>query len=119
MYTSGPWGAVFALDAATGRLLWRFDPHVDGQVARYAGVDVVNRGVAVWHGKVYVLSLDCQAFALDARTGAQLWKTATAEGPQYTCCGADDQRARPGRWQCRRRHGPRRRPRLRHCARPG
>jgi quinohemoprotein ethanol dehydrogenase len=88
MFTSGNWGIVYALDASTGRLLWSFDPHADGQVARFAGNDAVNRGVAVWQGKVYVVSLDCRAFALDARSGVPLWETATAQGPGYTCSGA-------------------------------
>src|ERR1700677_5199613 len=51
LYTSGPWGAVYALDAASGALKWRFDPHSDGQVARSSNVDVANRGVALARGK--------------------------------------------------------------------
>lgn len=50
MYTSGNWGKVYALDAATGRELWLYDPEVDAQWGRYACCDVVNRGVAVWRG---------------------------------------------------------------------
>ncbi len=88
MYTSGIWGIVYALDAATGRLLWQFDPHADGQAARYASVDVVNRGVAVSEGKIYVASVDCRLFALDARTGAKRWEAATAEAPPYACSSA-------------------------------
>jgi glucose dehydrogenase len=45
MYTSGNWGVVYALDAVTGRRRWVFDPVNDGQAARYACCDVVNRGV--------------------------------------------------------------------------
>jgi len=88
MYTSGPWGVVYAIDAVSGKLEWRFDPHSNGQVARYANVDVVNRGVALRRGKLYVTALDCRTFALDARTGATLWEAATAEGPTYACSGA-------------------------------
>lgn len=46
MYTSGPWSVVYALDAKTGKLLWQYDPGVDGQYARRTCCDVVNRGVA-------------------------------------------------------------------------
>jgi quinohemoprotein ethanol dehydrogenase len=88
LYTSGPWGAVYALDAASGALKWRFDPHNDGQVARYSNVDVANRGVALARGKLYVTALDCRTYALDTRTGATLWEVATAEGPTYACSGA-------------------------------
>ncbi len=73
MYTSGDWGQVYALDAATGRERWAFDPHVDGQWGRSACCDVVNRGVAVADGIVYVASLDGKLHALDAATGRPLW----------------------------------------------
>lgn len=90
MYTSGNWGVAIALDAATGKLLWRFDPHNDGQAGRYACCDVVNRGVAVWQGKVYVASTDGRLFALDARTGAKLWEADTIVDHKlpYTITGA-------------------------------
>lgn len=74
MYTSGPWGYVYALEAATGRLLWKFDPHVPGGYGKYACCDVVNRGVAVWKGRVYVASLNGFLYALDARTGRMIWR---------------------------------------------
>jgi quinohemoprotein ethanol dehydrogenase len=77
MYASGNWGRVYALDAATGRELWTYDPHVDGQYGRYACCDVVNRGLAVWKGRVYVGSLDGYLHAIDATTGRQLWRVDT------------------------------------------
>jgi len=83
LYTSGNWGKVYALDAATGRELWVYDPGVDAQWGRYACCDVVNRGVAVWQGKVYVASIDGYLHAIDAETGRRLWKvdTLTGRGP--------------------------------------
>ena len=80
LYTTGNWGKVYALDAATGRELWTYDPDVDGQWGRYACCDVVNRGVAVAHGIVYVASLDGYLHALDAATGRRLWKVDTLPG---------------------------------------
>jgi quinohemoprotein ethanol dehydrogenase len=77
MYTSGPWGYVYALDAVTGKLLWKYDPDVRGGYGRYACCDVVNRGVAVWKGRVYVGSLDGYLHAIDARTGRRLWRVNT------------------------------------------
>ena len=77
MYTSGNWGVVYALDAATGKPLWTFDPKNDGQVGRFTCCDVVNRGVAVWKGRVYVASLDGRLFALDARDGKPIWSVDT------------------------------------------
>lgn len=77
MYTSGPWGYVYALDAANGKLLWKYDPDVSGGYGRYACCDVVNRGVAVWKGRVYVASLDGYLHAIDARTGRRVWRVNT------------------------------------------
>lgn len=77
MFTSGPLGRVWALDARTGALLWRFTPDVDGQINRKTCCDQANRGVAVWNGVVYVAALDGMLYALDARTGAEIWRTDT------------------------------------------
>jgi quinohemoprotein ethanol dehydrogenase len=77
LYATGPFGAVYALDAATGGEIWTFDPQVDGQALRKACCDAVNRGVAVWRGKVYVAALDGRLIALDAGTGAVIWTADT------------------------------------------
>jgi len=90
MYTSGDWGRVYALDARTGKALWRFTPDIDGQYGRYACCDVVNRGVAVWRGRVYVGALDGWLYALDARNGKVLWRADTfvSRKRPYTITGA-------------------------------
>lgn len=80
MYTSGNWGRVYALDAASGRELWTYDPGVDGQWGRYACCDAVNRGVAVRSGRVYVVSLDGFLHAIDAKSGRRIWKIDTLPG---------------------------------------
>jgi quinohemoprotein ethanol dehydrogenase len=77
LYFSGPWGNAYAVDAHNGKLLWAYDSHADGQYARNACCDVVNRGVAVWKGRVYVASLDGWLVALDARTGRPVWRVDT------------------------------------------
>lgn len=73
MYTSGTWGYVYAVDAATGKQLWRYDPQATHLAARHPCCDLVNRGVAVWKGRVYVASVDGRLHALDAATGARIW----------------------------------------------
>lgn len=77
MYTVGAWSIVIALDAKTGAERWRYDPKVDGNYARRACCDVVNRGVQVWEGKVYVGTLDGYLICLEASTGRLLWKADT------------------------------------------
>jgi quinohemoprotein ethanol dehydrogenase len=90
MYTSGTWGYVYAIDAATGRELWRYDPKADYAAARNPCCDLVNRGVAVWKGKVYVASVDGRLHALDAATGAKIWEvdTITDHELPYSSTGA-------------------------------
>ncbi|HZF17520.1 MAG TPA: PQQ-dependent dehydrogenase, methanol/ethanol family [Steroidobacteraceae bacterium] len=79
LYTSTAWSKVLALDAATGKRLWQFDPHNDGSKGAHACCDVVNRGVAVWKGRVYVGTIDGRLIALDARTGARVWEVVTVD----------------------------------------
>ncbi|HUH03330.1 MAG TPA: PQQ-dependent dehydrogenase, methanol/ethanol family, partial [Kofleriaceae bacterium] len=89
MYTTGSWSVVFALDAATGELRWQYDPKVDKAVGRYACCDVVNRGVAVYRGRVYVGVLDGRLVALDAATGSEVWSVQTTpQSEPYTITGA-------------------------------
>jgi quinohemoprotein ethanol dehydrogenase len=90
MYTSGTWGYVYAVDAATGRELWRYDPKPDYFRGRHPCCDLVNRGVAVWKGKVYVASVDGRLHALDAATGKKIWEadTITDHKLPYSSSGA-------------------------------
>ncbi|MGE0385198.1 MAG: PQQ-dependent dehydrogenase, methanol/ethanol family [Gammaproteobacteria bacterium] len=77
MYASGPWGIVFAVNAKTGAEIWRYEPKVDASLARRSCCDVVNRGVQVWQGRVYVATFDGYLVALDAATGKVAWKRDT------------------------------------------
>lgn len=89
LYLTGPWSKVFAYDARTGRLLWTHDPKVPGETAVRACCDVVNRGVAVWKGRVFVGALDGRLIALDSATGRQLWSVQTTDPARpYTITGA-------------------------------
>ena len=69
MYVTATWSRVFALDAATGALKWSYDPHVPGHTGVDACCDVVNRGLAAWHDRVYLGALDGRLVALDTATG--------------------------------------------------
>jgi quinohemoprotein ethanol dehydrogenase len=89
MYFSTAWNKVFAVNAATGEKLWSYDPKVPPEWAVNACCDVVNRGVAVWRGKVFVGALDGRLIALDAATGKPVWETLTIDPKQrYTITGA-------------------------------
>jgi quinohemoprotein ethanol dehydrogenase len=89
MYFTSAWSKVFALNAGTGVLLWSYDPKVPGAWGVNACCDVVNRGVAVWGGKVFVGTLDGRLIALDAAKGKRLWETLTIDRNfRYTITGA-------------------------------
>jgi quinohemoprotein ethanol dehydrogenase len=75
IYVSGSLDRVYAVDAVSGRLVWRFDPHVRLSVMRNSATARTNRGVAVWEGKVFVGTGDCRLLALDAASGKQLWES--------------------------------------------
>ncbi|HBG50382.1 MAG TPA: PQQ-dependent dehydrogenase, methanol/ethanol family, partial [Gammaproteobacteria bacterium] len=80
---------VYAIDARNGTLLWRNDLDVDKTRGQYACCDVVNRGVAVWNGKVYVGTIDGRLVALDAVTGEIVWDVVTIDKSRpYTITGA-------------------------------
>src|SRR4030095_10405059 len=78
LYYTYPGPQVFALDAATGRELWRFNTTDNGPIKVCCGPN--NRGVAVADGKVLVATLDARVLALDAKTGSVVWQTRAADG---------------------------------------
>ncbi len=89
MYVTSAWSIVHAIDAKTGEKRWVHDPAVNREVGAKACCDVVNRGVAVYGGKVFVGVIDGRLMALDARTGTVVWETVTVDQSQpYTITGA-------------------------------
>ena len=89
LYTTSAWSVVYAFDARTGEMLWTYDPHVAKDHAKFVCCDVVNRGVALYQGLVYVGALDGRLIAIDAKTGKVSWETQTTpkDGP-YAITGA-------------------------------
>ena len=80
LYGITNWSIVFAVDARTGIERWRYDPQVDRTFAtpgqnRGICCGVVNRGVALYDGKVISPVIDGRVVALDATTGTRLWST--------------------------------------------
>lgn len=89
MYVTSAWSLVYALDARSGEERWVYDPEVDKRVGVNACCDVVNRGVGVYGGKIFVGVIDGRLEALDAKTGAVVWSTVTVDQSKpYTITGA-------------------------------
>ena len=89
MYTTGSWNMIYALDAKTGKELWHYDPKTNRAVAPHLCCDAINRGVAVWKGRVYSGTLDGRLIALDAGTGKLDWSVQTTDPTKpYSITGA-------------------------------
>ncbi|WP_242083212.1 PQQ-dependent dehydrogenase, methanol/ethanol family [Aestuariivivens sediminis] len=89
MYVSGPWSIVYAINTRTGELVWTFNPEVPRHYSEIACCDVVNRGVALYKGKVFVGTLDGRLVAIDAVSGKKVWDVLTVDqNESYTITGA-------------------------------
>jgi len=76
LYSIGPWSVVYAVDIRTCKEAWHQDPDVNQQVwqSRIC-CGVVNRGLALYQGKVIAPVVDGRLRALDAATGKVVWET--------------------------------------------
>lgn len=90
MYVTAPWSVVHAVDTRTGKRIWTFDPGVDREKGYRGCCDVVNRGVALYKGKVFVGAYDGRLIAIDAATGQKVWEKDTVidRKMSYTITGA-------------------------------
>ena len=87
MYTTGSPGQVFALDARTGKQIWKYERAQ--KVVNPFQSNPHSRGVAVLGSRIYFGTLDAAVVALDARTGMQLWEVQVADTMLgYTITGA-------------------------------
>ena len=79
--SSGP-KHVFAVEAKTGTVRWRYSPEIPADVQQTTCCGLDNRGVAYAKGKIFVTRLDGYLVALDARTGKELWKSQVVDYTQ-------------------------------------
>jgi alcohol dehydrogenase (cytochrome c) len=82
MYLTRPENDVYALDAATGRVLWVYNHQNPERTYNCCGR--VNRGVAILGNRLFMGTLDMHLIALDSRSGRELWKIVMAD---YTADG--------------------------------
>ena len=89
MYTTTTWNILKALDAATGKVLWTYDPKLPRYTIRYTCCGPTNRGAAVWKGRVYFGTIDGRLIAVDAATGKLAWQVQTTDPTKaYSITGA-------------------------------
>jgi len=93
LYGTSTWSQVYAIDLRTGKVKWHWDPALvrggfDAMGPRPC-CGPVNRGVALYDGKVYVGLLDGRLVALNADSGAMVWSVQTTPpNSDYTITGA-------------------------------
>jgi quinohemoprotein ethanol dehydrogenase len=93
LYGTSTWSVVYAIDARRGTLKWKWDPGLvrggyEGSGPRFC-CGPVNRGVALYQGRVYVGLLDGRLVALDADTGSPVWAVQTTPpNSDYSITGA-------------------------------
>ena len=72
MFVTASYSRIFALDAATGQKLWKYEHRLPEGIMPCC--DVVNRGAALYDNLVIFATLDAQLVALDQNTGDVVWK---------------------------------------------
>ncbi len=70
MFISTPFSHVVAIDAASGKELWRYTHDRKG---KKICCSPTNRGVAIGYGLVYIATVDAQLIALDQKSGNKVW----------------------------------------------
>ena len=75
MFITGPNNDAAALDARTGRSIWRYRRPIPEDLHTYCTV-MTNRGFAILGDRLYMATLDTRLVALDAKTGSVIWDVA-------------------------------------------
>ena len=89
MFFTGPWSVVYAVDARKGEIIWSYDPEIDRTKAMDMCCGVVNRGVALYKGSVFVGTMDGRLVSIDAATGEPNWSVSTFDPESnYSITGA-------------------------------
>jgi quinohemoprotein ethanol dehydrogenase len=79
LYFGAGHSVIHALDAKTGKELWRYDPEAPQKAGEKLRSAWGIRGIAYGEGRIYTGTVDGRLIALDAKTGALLWSSLTIE----------------------------------------
>ncbi len=71
--------STIALNPATGAQIWKTAVEYPAETPRVACCGIVNRGAAIYEGKIFRTTLDANVVALDAKTGKEIWRTKSIE----------------------------------------
>src|SRR3954454_10142589 len=68
-----------AVDATTGKQIWRVEHEYPPETLRVVCCGIVNRGAAIYNGKIIRALMDNRVIALDAKTGKEVWAVRSPE----------------------------------------
>src|ERR1700740_3237439 len=77
LYGSGQNNRAFAIDARTGRSIWRYQRNLPDKLQPCCGM--VNRGFAILGNELFLATLDAHVIALDTKTGNVVWDVTAAD----------------------------------------
>ena len=84
LYYTGSYSRVFAIDGATGGVMWSYFPELDDALVSRQTHSPYNRGAALGEGKVFVGTVDGRLIALDMKTGKPAWDTKLIDSQKLT-----------------------------------
>ena len=67
--------ATMALNAKTGEQVWKSKIEYPEETPRIVCCGIINRGAALYEGKLFRTTLDANVIALDIKTGKELWRS--------------------------------------------
>ncbi len=84
LYYSGSYSRLFALNAATGEVIWSYIPELNEDLIATQTHTPYNRGIALGQGHVYVGTVDGRLIAVDMKTGKPVWDTKLIDSEKLT-----------------------------------
>ena len=84
LYYSSPYNQVYALDGATGQMLWTYKQKLDEDLVARQTHSPYNRGIAAGYGNIFMGTLDGKLVAIDMKTGKLSWETKLLDSAKLT-----------------------------------
>lgn len=84
LYYSSPYNQIYALDGATGKMLWIYKQELNEDLVARQTHSPYNRGIAAGYGNIYIGTLDGKLAAIDMKTGKLNWETKLIDSEKLT-----------------------------------
>ena len=84
LYYSSPYNQVYALDGATGKILWTYKQKLNEDLVARQTHSPYNRGIAAGYGQIFIGTLDGKLAAINAKTGVLSWETKLIDSEKLT-----------------------------------